>query len=58
MISAPDEATLDIGVNLAGRLDGGGTGRDGSGPALFVADGEERDQAEQPVGLLDHAVQG
>ncbi|CAN4017775.1 VanZ-like domain-containing protein, partial [Dysosmobacter welbionis] len=53
----PDEAPLDVGVDLAGGLGGLGALLDGPGPALVLAVGQEGDQAQQSVGALDEPVQ-
>lgn len=52
-----DEAALDVGVDLARGLRGLGAVFDGPSPALVLAVGQERDEAEQRVGALDQAVE-
>ena len=46
-----DEAALEIGVDHARRLRGGGTPMHGPGTRLLGADGEEGEQAQQLVAL-------
>ena len=53
----PDEAPLDVGVNLSGGLGGLGALADGPGPALVLAVGQEGDQAQQLIAALDQPVQ-
>ena len=52
-----DETALDVGVDLARGLRGLGAVFDGPSPALVLAVGQERDEAEQRVGALDQAVE-
>ena len=52
-----DEAALEIAVDLAGSLRGLGAFADGPGAALFLAVGQERDQAQQVVAGGDEVVQ-
>src|SRR5881628_254477 len=49
----PYETALYVAVDLAGRLDRRRVPLDRPGPALVLADREERDQVEQPVGEPD-----
>ena len=52
-----DEAALEITVDLAGSLRGLGAFANGPGAALFLAVGQERDQAQQVVAGGDEVVQ-
>ncbi len=54
----PDEAPLDVRVDLAGGLDGDGAAADLPGADLVLADGEEADRVEQAPRRLDEAVLG
>src|SRR5262245_19001192 len=49
----PYEAALNVAVDLPGRLDRRRAPLDRPGAALVLADGEKRDQVEQPVGEPD-----
>ena len=49
----PDEAPLDVGVDLSGGLRSLGALADGPGPALVLAVGQEGDQAQQIIAALD-----
>src|SRR6185295_11038240 len=51
-----DEAALDVAVDLAGGELRRRIARDRPGAALVLADGEERDVAEQVVAGADHAI--
>ena len=53
----PDEAPLDVGVDLTGGLGGLGAPLDGPGTALVLTVGEEGDKAQKGVGALDEAIQ-
>ena len=52
-----DEAARDVAVNLAGGELRRRAARDRPGPALVLADGEERDVAEQVVARADDAIE-
>src|SRR5258708_2392077 len=52
-----DEALLEIGMDAAGSLRGGGALLDRPGAGLFRADGEIGHQAQQLVAGADHAVE-
>src|SRR5438093_4526284 len=52
-----DEAPLDVGVDLARVRLRRRPARNRPGPALVVADGEERDVPQQIVAGADHAVE-
>src|SRR5262249_11265941 len=51
-----DEAALDVAVDLAGRLDGGGAAPDRPGATLVLARGQEAHQVEEGVARADEAV--
>ena len=53
----PDEAALEVGVDLAGGLGSLGAPLDGPGAALVSARGQEGHQAQQCVAGLDQPVQ-
>ena len=52
-----DEAPLEVGMNLAGRLGSQGSLLDGPGPGLVLPAGQEGNEAEEVVGSLDQLVE-
>ena len=52
-----DEVLFEIRVDRAGSFHGAGVDGDRPGAAFVFADGEERDQAEQAVGVTDEPDQ-
>src|SRR5437870_3088682 len=50
----PDEPALEVGVDDAGGLRGGGAPADLPGPGLVLAGGQERDEVERAVARRDH----
>ena len=54
---SPDEAPLEVGVNLAGGLGSLGAVLDGPGPALVGTGGEEGDEAQKGVAAANQLVE-